>query len=609
MQWTRKIHKWASVIVGIQLLLWLGSGLYFNLMDHHKAGGHTYRAHGHSEIEIDTSALVEPKQVLESAAPSVELKQITLLDQPYYLVSHKRGLYAYFENQYSLFDAYTGDKVRIDGAFATRLAKRSYNGPGEVGQVRLLQPPIEDFPKQKNASWRVDFNDDIETSVYIEAGSGRVVGHSDAHKRFAGIFFMLHFMDYGNKGNFNSIQIILFAFVTLWLTLTGFIWTLDLIKRGQYKVKLFSSHREIKLFDHQQQLLDHVDISTATNLLDGLSEHNIALPSSCGGGGTCGRCKVLINPAPQVTSADKQHFSQPELEQGFRLACQHFSDDVQDMTLFDITDAQKMTLTLLSSEFVTPEIKELRFKLPAQGLQYKAGAFMRFLIPGGVVKAKPDRLPEQYQAHWQEVEEGTFEAQACSRNYSLASVSELTDELVFTVKYQRAPEQGVPAGSGSSYMCNLKVGDTIDAVGPFEEFYVEPSINAPIIVVGAGSGMAPLHSIIQDLLLNRHYQQPIHFYFGARSQGDLLYRSEFERLSQQFANFHFTGVLSQPSANWQGRKGYAQQSMFQDITDELLLSAHFYLCGPQAMMDDTITALHKRGVSDQRIHIDSFNYA
>ncbi|WP_105265127.1 2Fe-2S iron-sulfur cluster-binding protein [Pseudoalteromonas sp. T1lg76] len=607
MQWIRSIHKWTSLVVGVQFMLWLGSGFYFNLMDHHKVGGHTYRAHAHDQVQIDSSALVEPRSVLEKAEPSVSLKQIALLGQPYYLLTHKRGLYPYFENEYSLFDAYRGNEVSIDAAFATRLAKQSYNGPGSVGEVTLLQPPLEDFPKQKNAAWRVNFNDDIQTSVYIEAGSGRVVGHSDAHKRFADIFFMLHFMDYGNEGSFNNIQIILFAFVTLWLSLSGLIWTLDLIRRGQYKVALLSKRTSVKIFDHEQQLLDQLELSTATNLLDGLAGHDISLPSTCGGGGTCGRCKVLINPAPKATSADQQHFSQAELAQGFRLACQHFSDDVQDMTLFDVTDAKKVELTLVGSEFVTPDIKELRFKVQGPPLAYKAGAFMRFFIPEGQVPARPHYIPSDYKAYWDEEDNSEYPRAACSRNYSLTSVSQLDEELVFAIKYHRAPQQGVPAGSGSSYLCNMAPGDTVDALGPFEEFYVDQDPKAPIVVIGSGSGMAPLRGIIKELLLANNSKQEIHFYFGARHEEDLLYQEEFFALSQRFDNFRYTPVLSQAGPDWLGATGYAQQVLFNNMNKEALLAAYYYMCGPKAMMDETIATLVNMGVDKNVIHFDSFS--
>jgi hypothetical protein len=236
MPWIRKIHKWASIIVGIQFLLWLGSGIYFNVMDHDKAASRTYKAYSQIDVKVDTQKLLEPSTVLVQFKPSVTLTLTTLQSKPVYLLTHEKGLYKHFENHYTLVDAYTGQQIHIDKNMANALAKKSYSGPGVIGVSTLLDAPISDFPRQHNATWQINFDDDVETSVYVEAGSGRIVGHSDADRRLADIFFMLHFMDYGNEGSFNSVQMILFTFVALWLSLTGIVWTVDLAFRGQYQI-------------------------------------------------------------------------------------------------------------------------------------------------------------------------------------------------------------------------------------------------------------------------------------------------------------------------------------------------------------------------------------
>lgn len=77
----------------------------------------------------------------------------------------------------------------------------------------------------------------IDTSVYVEINSGRIIGHSDDHTRLADIFFMLHFMNYGNNGSFNNIQNVIFAIAALWLALSGFIWTVHLEIKGKYNFR------------------------------------------------------------------------------------------------------------------------------------------------------------------------------------------------------------------------------------------------------------------------------------------------------------------------------------------------------------------------------------
>ncbi|OUS30712.1 hypothetical protein A9Q98_04190 [Thalassotalea sp. 42_200_T64] len=234
MRWVRKIHKWVSIIIAIQFLLWLLSGLYFNVMDGSKASGRTYKSKQVHQVQYNLNQLLEPQLVLQKHDEVVELNTVELLGQPYYLLAHEKALYAHFVNRYSLVNALTGQLVAMDKTMANALAKQSYNGPGEIIESKLISNKLVDFPKQKNPSWQINFNDEINTSVYIEAGSGRIVGHSDDHKRLADIAFMLHFIDYDNVGGFNNIQNWLFAFFTLWLTLSGLIWTIELGIKGRY---------------------------------------------------------------------------------------------------------------------------------------------------------------------------------------------------------------------------------------------------------------------------------------------------------------------------------------------------------------------------------------
>ncbi|GAC16869.1 2Fe-2S iron-sulfur cluster-binding protein [Aliiglaciecola lipolytica] len=612
MPWIRKIHKWASVVVGIQFLLWLSSGIYFNLMDHQKAAGNTYRSHSKIEVKVAPQELLEPSIVLSDFPPSVELTTTSLLSKPIYQLTHKKGLYANFENSYTLVDAYTGRQILIDEDMANALAKESYSGPGTIRSTTLLHGLIDDFPKQKNPAWQVDFDDEVQTSVYIESGSGRIVGHSDEDKRLADIFFMLHFMDYTNEGSFNSVQMILFAFVTLWLSLSGFIWTIDLGFRGQYQLSWFAKKRKVKLFDRDRKSMGTLSFSTHVNLLDGLVEHNIILPSTCGGGGTCGRCKVMINPAVKSSSADELHFTKKELAEGFRLACQHFSNDIDHMTLMDVTNAQKHTMELTETRFISPFIKELKFKTKGRdSIVFKAGAFMRFFIPAAKSHSIPVNIPEAFKPDWQHVEERVFEHDACTRSYSCAMSCATTDELVFTIKFQPAPNDSVLPGIASHYLCNLQPGETVEALGPFEEFFVKQRSEKTMVLIGAGSGMAPLRAIIDEQigisLQSFASNREIYFFYGARNENDLIYADDFYFLAEQNELFHYFPVLSKPDNNWLGAAGYVQHILQLNL-DSLgdLSELEFYVCGPQGLMDEVISMLERKGVKSDDIRFDLF---
>ncbi|MBU2925565.1 PepSY domain-containing protein [Colwellia sp. 4_MG-2023] len=243
MKLVKCLHKWLSVLVAIQLFIWLGSGLFFNLMDSTKAKGNENLVSNLAVKKIDHKRLLEPSYILsqfnkeQPQKPVNSIKLIQLIDQPYYLLNHYLGLYQHFYNEHSLVNAYTGEMKTIDKIMAQTLAISTYSGRGNIGVTERISPPIDDFPKEKNIVWRVNFDDELYTSVYIDASSGRVVGHSNDDKRFADFFFMLHFMDYGTLGSFNNWQIILFSILTLMFCITGFVWTLDLLIKGRYKIR------------------------------------------------------------------------------------------------------------------------------------------------------------------------------------------------------------------------------------------------------------------------------------------------------------------------------------------------------------------------------------
>ncbi|REL27262.1 hypothetical protein DXX93_12255 [Thalassotalea euphylliae] len=242
MRWIRTTHKWLSLLLALQVLLWLLSGLYFNVMDSHKARGNTYRASSsavqalHQPSDIDINQLIAPNIILGKTSPATDIQLTQLLGEPIYIVRHKKGLYRHFVNHYSLFHAYTGEPFSLDESHISQIAKVSYSGQGDMASVSYFKSNLPEFPHQQNPSWQVNFADELATSVYIEAATGRVIGHSDQHKRLTDIAFMLHFIDYGKSGNFNHGLIIFFALCFVWLAISGVTWSVQLAAKGEYRI-------------------------------------------------------------------------------------------------------------------------------------------------------------------------------------------------------------------------------------------------------------------------------------------------------------------------------------------------------------------------------------
>jgi hypothetical protein len=231
----RLLHKWLSLVVAIQLLIWIGSGLFFNLMDSDKTSGNENRRKISSHLVIDHQKLISPQfEQLKKEAQSIKL--ITLLEQPYYLLNHHQALYRHLPNDYLLIHAYLGEVVIIDTLMAEAMALTTYKGGNVVASVKKISPPIDDLPKEQNDTWQVNIDDQLNTTIYLDAGSGQIISHVNDNKRFADFFFMLHFMDYGSLGGFNNGPIIFFSMLMLLLSLSGFIWVIDLARKEGYKI-------------------------------------------------------------------------------------------------------------------------------------------------------------------------------------------------------------------------------------------------------------------------------------------------------------------------------------------------------------------------------------
>jgi len=239
MPWIRFFHRWLSLLVFLQLLIWIGTGLYFNLMDHQKASGNQHR----QRIVENTSQFSKDNlfslRELVQEYPSVEkISLIERLNKPYYLLTFQHGLYSHFPRQQKLIDANTGQIKRIDTELVEKTALLSYQGHAEVTSAKMLIKN-EELPKHKNALWRVNFNDNVNTSVYIDGQNASIIGHVDDDKRLADFMFKLHFMDYnvlgGKAGSFNNAQIILLALLTLLFSLTGVYWLAHLVKHKQFR--------------------------------------------------------------------------------------------------------------------------------------------------------------------------------------------------------------------------------------------------------------------------------------------------------------------------------------------------------------------------------------
>jgi Na(+)-translocating NADH:ubiquinone oxidoreductase F subunit len=600
------LHKWLSLFVGLQLLIWLGTGLYFNLMDHSKASGNELRVHSHHEGNITDFRFIPIKDIT-SEAPQ-EVKLIWILHQPYYHFVFDKGQHSYQERHSKLFDALTGKPFNLSEEQVLTLAKNSYSGEGKLTTPVLSQPPFSDHVRQQNPMWQVVVEDENNTTIYLDSITGQVLRHANDDFRLKDLMMKLHFMDYGNSGGFNHWLIIAFAFSTLLLSLTGVTWLIQQYQNGFLKPVWSSNKQKVAVTFSNENTITDISATGYSTVIEGLASSHVYLPSSCGGGGTCGKCMFLSSTQLPITLSEQEHLSDEQLKEGYRLGCQHRFSEISSIEVNTDLNIENHELVVVATNFITPFIKEVKFKVKSgKQLAFKAGAYMQFEVPAGMNSLRPDDMPENYEKYWESYSHGRFSHDGVTRHYSLVNFDEESDELTFNIRWQTAKD-GYNAGIGSSYLGSLEVGETIIAKGPFSDFYVTSDKKVPRIFIGAGSGLAPLRAIIFEQLKKRQDEGDLTLIYGARTEDDLLYCDELNSLSEQHKNFSYIPTLSNPSEQWQGHSGYVQQVLLPYLSQKVkFLSTEFYLCGPEAMMSEVEQIITDVGIPSNQIFKDKFS--
>lgn len=226
-RFTRKLHKWLGLLIGIQLLVWLLSGLVMSVVDQGVAGGRSSQAVAEPRLPLSQfGVLVSPQTLSLPHSEIVELQLTSLMGGPVFRVE--------LVDQVLLFDATTGEKISIDMQRARHLALASYAGEGEAIGQQWLAEASDALNGLPGPLWRVDFDDALDTRVFIDGTDGAVIAHRNERSSLMDFLLMLHFMDYLQQGSFNNPQIILVAFLTLWLSLSGLLLLLVSFNRRDF---------------------------------------------------------------------------------------------------------------------------------------------------------------------------------------------------------------------------------------------------------------------------------------------------------------------------------------------------------------------------------------
>ncbi|HFQ80831.1 MAG TPA: NADH:ubiquinone reductase (Na(+)-transporting) subunit F [Desulfobacterales bacterium] len=359
-------------------------------------------------------------------------------------------------------------------------------------------------------------------------------------------------------------------------------------------------------------------VSPGGKLLTTLAEHDIFLSSACGGGGSCGQCRVRVNSGGgSILPTERAHINLREAREGTRLACQvQVKRDMEISVPEGMLETRRWHCRVISNHNVATFIKELILALPEGGeLNFRPGGFIQIEVPPHVLSYSDFDIDERFLADWTKFKMFQYKSHVhapVTRAYSMANYPGEKGIIKLNVRIASPPPRGpanIPPGQASSYIFNLKPGDEVTVAGPFGEFFFEES-DSEMVYIGGGAGMAPLRSHIFELLKGRQSKRLISFWYGGRSMQEVFYADEFEDLAAEFDNFSFHLALSEPQAEdkWQGLTGFIHQVLYDNYLQQHPApeEINYYMCGPPMMTRAVLEMLDNLGVERENIHFDDF---
>lgn len=319
-------------------------------------------------------------------------------------------------------------------------------------------------------------------------------------------------------------------------------------------------------------------------ILDAAFRQGIALPHGCREG-RCSSCKcVLVEGDVEVENYSTFALPDYERDGGHVLLCRSraFSDVTVELLNYDDSvirraiAVRELDGVLRSVTALTHDIRLLEVQL-AQPMKFWAGQYVELTVPEAGV----------------------------TRSYSMASTQSTPDRLQFIIRKY-------PDGAFSSLLdTSLQPGTRLTLKGPFGSCFRREERPGPMVLVGGGSGMSPLWSILHDHIHSGE-QRPVRFFYGARTRRDLFFLDEFKAIASLIEDFEFIPVLSHatPQCQWSGESGFVHEAVERVLRAQALAGEmDAYTCGPPPMIDAVLPVLQRLGVALENTHVDKFTPA
>ncbi len=303
-------------------------------------------------------------------------------------------------------------------------------------------------------------------------------------------------------------------------------------------------------------------------VLSALIRHGIDVPHSCESG-VCQSCMIRCDQG-ELPAASQKGLKATLAAQRYFLACQCKLSQCGDEELHVSIDSSALFVDakLASKEKVAPHIAKLVLSLQSP-IDYEPGQFVHLRRADGLV-----------------------------RSYSIASGPSEGNQIELHISR-------VPNGKMSTFLLDeFSVGDSLSLRGPSGDcFYVKGSPEQSMLLIGTGTGLAPLLGIVRSALKNEH-SGDIHLYHGSVNRDGLYLVEQLEELANRHKGLHYHPCVDEGEANTGISVARAADLAWKQHSD--LKAWRIFLCGHPAMVKTGKKRAYLAGASMSEIYSDPF---
>ncbi len=219
--WVRRCHKWIALVVGVQALLWMASGVYMTVVPIDIIHG-DHLTHPTGEPLAKSAPRISMEQLMHLYPGVGSFRLKSMLGREVFEIER--------DGKVELVEARSGKPIGpIQESTVRALAVDSYHGDAAIVKVELLDKAPGEVGKRPAPIWAVHYGDMGKTTLYFSPSTGELLARRHELWRWFDFLFMLHIMDYDERSDVNNILLrgasiagLLFALSGLWLLFYSF---------------------------------------------------------------------------------------------------------------------------------------------------------------------------------------------------------------------------------------------------------------------------------------------------------------------------------------------------------------------------------------------------